>query len=113
MVARLDIDRHGFVVGRKLMAAVIRLRARFDYAGVATVLFGQPSSQHDQYLPFCPSASAAARWRDDCRRSAIVEAVSTICPEAKVIFGCRRSAPGGDGGSAREPMRLRCDARIR
>lgn len=87
MVARLDIDRHGFVVGRKLMAAVIRSRARFDYAGVASVLFGQPSSQHDHYQPFLPQLrllqDVAGRLRDQRDRRG---GLDFDLPEAKVIL---------------------------
>ncbi len=87
MVARLDIDRHGFVVGRKLMAAVIRSRARFDYAGVATVLFGQPSSQHDHYQPFLPQLrllqDVAGRLRAQRDRRG---GLDFDLPEAKVIL---------------------------
>ena len=87
MVARLDIDRHGFVVGRKLMAAVIRSRARFDYAGVATVLFGEPSSKHEHYQAFLPQLKllqeVAARLRGQRERRG---GLDFDLPEAKVIL---------------------------
>lgn len=87
MVARLDIDRHGFVVGRKLMAAVIRSRARFDYAGVATVLFGEPSSKHEHYQAFLPQLKllqeVSARLRGQRERRG---GLDFDLPEAKVIL---------------------------
>lgn len=87
MVARLDIDRHGFVKDRKLMAAVIRSRARFDYAGVAQVLFGEPSGKHAHYEPHMEQlkllGEVATRLRAErVRRGGL----DFDLPEAKVIL---------------------------
>jgi len=87
MVARLDIDRHGFVVERKLMAAVIRSRARFDYAGVAAVLFGEPSSKHTHYEPHLEQlkllTEVSARLRQQRQQRG---GLDFDLPEAKVIL---------------------------
>jgi len=87
MVARLDIDRHGFVVDRQLMAAVIRSRARFDYAGVATVLFGEATSKHAEYQPHMDQlkllAEVSARLRGQREQRG---GLDFDLPEAKVIL---------------------------
>ncbi len=87
MVARLDIDRHGFVKDRKLMAAVIRSRARFDYAGVAQVLFGEPSGKHAHYEPHIEQlkllGDVAGRLRAERTRRG---GLDFDLPEAKVIL---------------------------
>ena len=52
MVARLDLDERGEVVGRHLLAGVIRSRARLDYAGVAAALAGDFRGPRARYKPW-------------------------------------------------------------
>jgi ribonuclease R len=87
MVVRLDLDATGAVVGTLLEAAVIRSRARLDYAGVAAALAGD-------------FRGARARYRDYAEHLARVAAVARLLrtrreargtldldlPEAKVIL---------------------------
>jgi ribonuclease R len=54
MVARLDIGSDGAVVDAQMQAAVIRSRARLDYAGVAAALSGDlrgPRARYRDHLP--------------------------------------------------------------
>jgi len=58
MVARMEIDQHGGVSDEYFCAAVIRSRARLDYAGVAAALAAKhpdelrgPRARYAQFLP--------------------------------------------------------------
>ena len=68
------------------MAAVIRSRARFDYAGVAQVLFGEPSGKHAlqaAYEQLRLLGEVATRLRAErVRRGGLIFDL----PEAKVIL---------------------------
>ena len=67
MVARLDVDESGRVIAAEFLAAVIRSRARLDYAGVAAALGGDlrgPRARYREYLPHLKRMQAlAARLR--------------------------------------------------
>lgn len=54
MVARLDVDEGGQVVGTRLAAAVIRSHARLDYDGVAAALADDLRGQRARYRPHLP-----------------------------------------------------------
>jgi len=54
MVARLDVDESGRVLQSQFVTAVIRSRARLDYAGVAAALKGDlrgPRARYREHLP--------------------------------------------------------------
>ncbi len=54
MVARLDVDAQGEVVDALMQAAVIRSRARLDYAGVGAALVGDLRGPRARYAEFLP-----------------------------------------------------------
>ena len=87
MVVRLEVDERGGVSQPYFCAAVIRSRARFDYAGVAAALGGDVRGPRARYAPFLPElkrmAEVAARLRAlRMKRGAL----DFELPEAKVVL---------------------------
>lgn len=87
MVARIDLEPSGEVRESALMAAVIRSRARLDYAGVAAALAGDLRGSKARYAPHLPAlermmqVSALLRARRQLRGS-----LDFDLPEAVVVL---------------------------
>lgn len=100
MVARLDINEKGTVVGEQFMAAVIRSRARMDYGGVAAALGGDLRGSRARYEPYLPTlrrlAELASRLRQlrIARRSAqlLIYRKRRWCWPRMIRVGCRQFA---------------------
>jgi len=87
MVVRMEIDGHGAVVDPSFCAAVIRSRARLDYAGVAAALAGDlrgPRARYREHLPVLEEIREVARRIRALRISR--GALDFELPEAKVVL---------------------------
>ena len=87
MVARVDVDQEGVVVGEQVVAAVIRSRARLDYAGVASALGGDfrgTRARYRDHLPQLQRLDAVARRLRAVRRER--GSLDFDLPEAQVIL---------------------------
>jgi ribonuclease R len=87
MVVRMEIDPHGAVLDPSFCAAVIRSRARLDYAGVAAALAGDlrgPRARYREHLPVLEEIREVAR-RIRALRTAR-GALDFELPEAKVVL---------------------------
>ena len=87
MVARIDIDDEGHIFGSQLMAAVIRSRARLDYAGVGAALAGDlrgPRKRYTQFLPALERMQTLAQKLTKLRSES--GALDFDLPEAVVVL---------------------------
>jgi ribonuclease R len=108
MVARLDIDRGGRVVGEQFMAAVIRSHARLDYAGVAAALAGDLRGPRARYAPYLPALGRMMELADRLR--AVRKRRGSLdfdLPEAQVILD------QDDPRRVRTVRRSRADAAVK
>jgi ribonuclease R len=87
MVARLDLADSGEVIAEQFGAAVIRSRARLDYAGVAAALAGDLRGERARYAPHLPAlqrmAVLAQRLRAVRQRRGSLD---FDLPEAQVVL---------------------------
>lgn len=105
MVTRLDIDEHGAVHDPWFGPAVIRSRARLDYAGAARALAGEPSERERPYLEALERVQAvAARIR---ARRTVRGALDFELPEAVVKL------EGGDPRRVLSVERARSEPMLR
>lgn len=87
MVTRLDIDEEGRVVSTQLVAAVIRSRARLDYAGVAAALGGDLRGSRARYEPYLPSLVRMQELSQRLRLLRLAQgAMDFDLPEAVVVL---------------------------
>jgi ribonuclease R len=87
MVARLEIDAQGGVSDEYFCAAVIRSRARLDYAGVAAALAGDLRGPRARYRDWVPTLRAMAELSSRLRRLRTQRgALDFDLPEAKVLL---------------------------
>jgi ribonuclease R len=87
MVTRLEIDADGQVSDPYFCAAVIRSRARLDYAGVAAALVGDlrgPRARYREFLPALTEMAALSRRLRKLRSQR--GSLDFELPEAKVIL---------------------------
>src|SRR5581483_11162562 len=87
MVVRLEIDEHGGVSDEYFCAAVIRSRARLDYAGVAAALGGDlrgPRARYQEFLPLLVEMQALSKRLRALRSKR--GALDFELPEAKVVL---------------------------
>lgn len=87
MVARMEVDENGGVSDEYFCAAVIRSRARLDYAGVAAALAGDLRGPRARYREFLPALEV---MRDVAERLRKVRSrrgsLDFDLPEAKVLL---------------------------
>ena len=87
MVARLDINDKGTVVGEQFMAAVIRSRARMDYGGVAAALGGDLRGSRARYEPYLPTLRRLAELAARLRQLRLARgSLDFDLPEAQVVL---------------------------
>ena len=87
MVVRMEVDENGGVSDEYFCAAVIRSRARLDYAGVAAALAGDfrgPRARYKEFLPLLET------MRDLAKRLRVLRSkrgsLDFDLPEAKVVL---------------------------
>jgi ribonuclease R len=87
MVARMEVDQNGGVSDEYFCAAVIRSRARLDYAGVAAALAGDlrgPRARYAQFLPLLQQMQELAGRLRSLRSKR--GSLDFDLPEAKVLL---------------------------
>jgi ribonuclease R len=108
MVARLEIDEQGGVSDEYFCAAVIKSRARLDYAGVAAALKGDlrgPRARYKEFLPQLVEMQGLAKRLRALR--ARRGALDFELPEAKVMLD------EDDPTRVRDVVQSRADADVK
>ena len=109
LVARMEIDEQGGVADPYFCAAVIRSRARLDYAGVAAALSGDLRGPPARYQEHLPSArDACVLWRPRLRAPRAQRgSLDFDLPEAKVLLD------EDDPRRVRDVVQSRSDPRVK
>lgn len=108
MVARMEIDGEGAVHDEYFCAAVIRSRARLDYAGVAAALAGDLRGPRARYREFLPELEQMAALAQTMRARRLERgALDFDLPEAKVVLD------EDDPARVRDVVRARADPHVK
>jgi ribonuclease R len=108
MVVRMEIDDHGGVSDPYFCAAVIRSKARMDYAGVAAALDGDLRGPRARYREWVPYLQQMKELSAKIRRLRFNRgALDFELPEAKVLLD------EDDPKRVRDVMQSRADARVK
>lgn len=87
MVVRMEIDPHGDVHDEYFCAAIIKSKARLDYAGVAAALAGDFRGSRERYRDFLPELERMAPVAKKLRARRLERgSLDFDLPEAKVIL---------------------------
>jgi ribonuclease R len=108
MVVRMEIDQNGGVVDPYFCAAVIRSKARLDYAGVAAALAGDLRGPRARYREFLPILEEMKELAGRIRRMRLKRgALDFDLPEAKVLLD------EDDPGRVRDVVQSRANPEVK